>query len=97
MSALASAPPPADRRGFNAPAAGAYLALTLGAISMLMPFAWMVATSFKSAGEILQPRIFPADPTFDNYIQVLTRTLFPQWYLNSLVAAAVSTVSGSSQ
>ncbi|MBX7212498.1 MAG: carbohydrate ABC transporter permease [Thermoflexales bacterium] len=84
---------PPRRRGLPTPQIVAYAILTLGALAMVTPFIWMVATSFKSPGEILQPRFLPEDPTGDNYTQVLTRTLFPQWYLNSLVAAAISTAS----
>jgi multiple sugar transport system permease protein len=70
-----------------------YILLLLGGITMILPFAWMIATSFKSESEILRPEFFSAQPTFNNYEEVLRRTLFPTWYLNSLLAALVSTAS----
>ena len=38
-----------------------YAALGLGAVLMIFPFAWMLLTSFKSAGESVQipPTILP--------------------------------------
>lgn len=71
----------------------AYVLLSIGAVGMIIPFFWMIATSMKTAGEILKPQFFPANPTLENYQTVLTRTLFPTWYLNSLLAAAFSTLS----
>ncbi|HQW36405.1 MAG TPA: carbohydrate ABC transporter permease [Thermoflexales bacterium] len=71
----------------------AYILLSIGAIGMLVPFFWMIATSMKTASEILKPQFFPANPTLENYQTVLTRTLFPTWYVNSLLAAAASTIS----
>lgn len=71
----------------------AYVLLSIGAIGMLVPFFWMIATSMKTASEILKPQFFPANPTLENYQTVLTRTLFPTWYVNSLLAAAASTIS----
>ena len=70
-----------------------YFILALGGISMILPFAWMIATSFKNESEILRPEFFSAHPTFNNYEEVLRRTLFPVWYLNSLLAALLSTAS----
>ncbi len=71
----------------------AYLALILGGIVMVTPFIWMISTSLKPAADIFKPDFFPAHPTLDNYSQVLTRTLFPRWYLNSLIVATISTAS----
>lgn len=71
----------------------AYVLLILGGIVMVTPFIWMISTSLKPAAEIFKPNFFPANPTLDNYSQVLTRTLFPRWYLNSLIVATISTVS----
>ncbi|MEO6061694.1 MAG: carbohydrate ABC transporter permease [Thermoflexales bacterium] len=71
----------------------AYVLLGIGAIVMIIPFFWMLTMSLKDPSEILKPQFLPAAPTLDNYTQVLTRTLFPNWYFNSLVAASVSTAS----
>ncbi|MCE2489530.1 MAG: carbohydrate ABC transporter permease [Anaerolineae bacterium] len=71
----------------------AYVLLTLLAITMVVPFVWMISTSFKTAGEILFPNFFPVSPTLENYSFVLTETALPRWYVNSLIVALLSTVS----
>ena len=70
-----------------------YLLLSLGGLSMLVPFLWMIGTSLKPAGEIYQPTFFPNAPTLANYQEVIFRTAFPHWYLNSLIVAIISTTS----
>ncbi|QBY10358.1 carbohydrate ABC transporter permease [Deinococcus metallilatus] len=71
----------------------AYLVLTLGVILTLFPFAWMLLTSLKSFQELFNLAFFPADPTLDNYRQVLGGTQFLQWFGNSLLVATVTTLS----
>jgi multiple sugar transport system permease protein len=71
----------------------AYVLLTLGAVIMVFPFAWMVISSFKDAREVLSPAILPSQWTFANYVEVLTRTAFPRWFLNSLIVAVLNTAS----
>lgn len=70
-----------------------YLMLTLIGLTMVVPFAWMIATSFKPATEILRPNFFPVAPTITNYETVLFDTALPRWYWNSIVVAVMSTVS----
>ena len=71
----------------------AYLLLILGGVTMLVPFAWMIGTSFKTAAEIYDPTFIPAAPTLENYREVILGTAFPRWYLNSFVVAVFSTAS----
>ncbi len=70
-----------------------YASLTLIGVTMLLPFGWMLSTSFKPATEILRPNFFPMAPTIDNYFFVLQETALPRWYLNSIIVAVISTVS----
>ncbi|GIK30202.1 MAG: carbohydrate ABC transporter permease [Chloroflexi bacterium] len=70
-----------------------YLMLTLIGLTMIVPFLWMIATSFKPATEILRPNFFPVAPTLTNYETVLFDTALPRWYWNSIVVAVMSTVS----
>ncbi|GAB4575393.1 MAG: carbohydrate ABC transporter permease [Anaerolineae bacterium] len=70
-----------------------YLALTLIALTMVVPFLWMIATSLKPPTEILRPNFFPHNPTIENYNYILFNTALPRWYLNSLIVAVMSTVS----
>ncbi|TVR91995.1 MAG: carbohydrate ABC transporter permease [Trueperaceae bacterium] len=71
----------------------AYVLLTLGAVIMVFPFAWMVVSSFKDAREVLSPAILPSQWTFANYVEVLTRTAFPRWFMNSMIVAVLNTAS----
>ena len=46
-----------------------YLILAIGAAVMVLPFVWMLLSSFKTAAEVntTPPTVFPANPTFENY------------------------------
>lgn len=68
-------------------------ALGLGSLLMVLPFVWMLLTSLKPFPELFELRLFPREPTLDNYRQVLQQTGFPRWFLNSLLVASVTTAS----
>jgi len=70
-----------------------YILLTLLGLTMVVPFVWMIATSFKTAAEIYQPNFFPTQLHFENYREVVFNTEFPIWYLNSFIVATISTAS----
>lgn len=70
-----------------------YSVLTLLGITMIVPFIWMIGTSFKPLQEILVLRFLPQNPTLENYSYVLTETALPRWYINSLIVAVLSTIS----
>lgn len=83
-----------SRRQSEAVAQGvSYSLLLLGGITMVVPFIWMIATSFKPASEIYMGNFFPQAATLENYTEVILKTLFPRWYLNSIICAALSTLS----
>lgn len=71
----------------------AYVLLTIIGFTMIVPFLWMIATSFKPPTEITRPNFFPIAPTVDNYSTVLFNTALPRWYINSLIVAIISTAS----
>jgi ABC-type glycerol-3-phosphate transport system permease component len=52
--------------------------LTIGAVVMILPFAYMVATSFKHNTLVLQlpPQFIPHEPTTANYRQAWTSNQF---------------------
>ncbi len=66
-----------------------FLLLLLGGLSMLVPFLWMVSTSFKEPGSLfdLPIRLWPERLHWENYERVLTSVPFLRWYLNSLIVA----------
>ena len=50
-----------------------YVVTTVGAVAMLLPFAWMISTSFKAENEIFTVPIswIPSQINFDNYSRAL--------------------------
>ncbi len=70
-----------------------YLILALAAFIMVYPFLYMMSTSFKSRSLALgdPTRLWPTDPTLDNYRQVLGTENFARYFLNSAGVAIVST------
>jgi len=62
---------------------------------MIFPFVWMISSSLKDVSQIFTLKLFPSKPTLDNYRYILFSgsTKFPQWFLNSLIVAACTTVS----
>ena len=71
-----------------------FLVLVLGAITMLVPFTWMLVTSLKAPGEIFlyPPRWIPNEFQWHNYVDALTALPFGQWYLNTLYLTLMVTV-----
>ena len=76
------------------PAVLRHVLLVAGALIMLTPFVYMVATSFKSQAYVLTipPQFIPDPATVDNYVQVLTTQSFAAYFMNSVVVATTSTV-----
>jgi multiple sugar transport system permease protein len=68
--------------------------LSLGALVMIVPFAYMVSTSFKQNAFVLEvpPRFLPQHPTTANYTQAWTSNQFGHYFLNSLMVACATTV-----
>ena len=71
-----------------------YAFLTLGALSMAIPYVWMVVTSVKPIEEIqaYPPSFYVRHPTFASYRELFS--ILPMWrYLfNSLVVASLVTL-----
>lgn len=69
------------------------LILSAGALLMVVPFAYMVATSFKQNALVLQvpPQLIPHHPTGANYSQAWTSNKFGRYFVNSLVVAIATT------
>jgi multiple sugar transport system permease protein len=71
-----------------------YVVLAAGGVAMILPFLWMVSTSFQTAGALLvpPPRLIPSPIETGNYAAITEA--FPIWrfLLNSIGVAALSTV-----
>jgi multiple sugar transport system permease protein len=59
----------------------------------IMPFVWMVSTSFKYPGDVMTADIewLPRRATLQNYIDIFTKYPIWRWALNSLIVVTVST------
>ena len=68
-----------------------YILLTVGAITFIAPWAWMVSASFQPIGEIFEwpPNWIPQTPTLANYRKFLAAEGFFRWVLNSGFLAIV--------
>lgn len=75
-----------------------HLALYALALTMLLPFAWMISTSLKTRGEAINPSptLLPAGAPWDwqweNYAQAWETASLGRYYLNSLLVALIVTL-----
>jgi ABC-type glycerol-3-phosphate transport system permease component len=69
-----------------------YALLVLAAFLALIPFYWMIMSSFKPLNEILTipVMLIPTHPTLNNYSELLTQTLFARSMLNSMAVATTN-------
>lgn len=70
-----------------------WLLLFIGGILMVMPIVYMLSTSLKYPFEVYNLSLIPEEPTIDNYRFVLEDSRFPSWFFNSIIIAAITTVS----
>ena len=59
----------------------------------IMPFVWMVSTSFKFSGDVMTADIewLPRRTTVHNYIDIFTKYSVARWALNSVIVVFAST------
>lgn len=71
-----------------------YLVLTLGAVIVLLPFAWMIISSFMSPREIMaRPLVWlPAALRLENYTALTDAIPLGRMYFNSVVVATATTL-----
>ncbi|MEX1078986.1 MAG: carbohydrate ABC transporter permease [Homoserinimonas sp.] len=71
-----------------------YGLLSVLAVPFVFPTWWMMTSSLKPIHEIFAfpPTLWPANPTFDGYIQAFAIQPFAQQYFNSLYISLVVTV-----
>ena len=79
-------------------ALGVYAFVVLGAITMLAPFLWMIATSLKMPGEVFsyqKPWWYDWVPTsfiWQNYVKAFKVVPFARFYLNSIFVVLLTTL-----
>ena len=68
----------------------AHLILLLGAITMLVPFIWMLSSSVKSLGEVFvfPPKLFGEKIVWENYTKISSRFNYFAYFLNSVKVSA---------
>jgi len=68
------------------------VSVTLLVAVTAFPFAWMIATAFKPAGEIFAypPYFLPEAPTLDNLRQLFEQTRFATYFRNSVFVSAMT-------
>jgi multiple sugar transport system permease protein len=71
-----------------------YILLTVGALIMIIPFVWMLSTSFKELSQVFvfPPEWIPNPWVWENYPKALTVVPFGLWFFNSLRIALLVTV-----
>jgi multiple sugar transport system permease protein len=72
-----------------------HVLLIIGAIIMIIPFLWMISTSFKSYGDSMQvpPDIIPKEWHPENYSKVFESVDFFKYYLNTIIVTVGRTLS----
>jgi multiple sugar transport system permease protein len=71
-----------------------YAVLGIGAVAMLLPFAWMLSTSLKTgdATFVMPPQLIPSAPTLENYSDIFAAVPMGQFLINSIFVSVTSTV-----
>jgi len=70
-----------------------HVLLLAGAVVMILPFVWMISTSFKSQSEVFAypPQWIPTEFHWQNYVQAWNAAPFPRYFFNSVVVALAVT------
>ena len=71
-----------------------HLILISGAVVMVVPFLWMLSTSFKAPGKtfVYPPEWIPKPFVWSNYPEMWTALPFGRFFLNSVKIAGLSTI-----
>lgn len=73
-----------------------YTLLFVGAFVSLVPFVWMISTSFKSLGEAISVRFFPSQLLWENYVEAWERAVFSKYFFNSVKITMISLIGSIS-
>jgi multiple sugar transport system permease protein len=70
--------------------------LTVGAVIMLLPFEWMIATSLSRQANVglpREPRFWPPDPSLFNYQLAADNLPLIQYYMNTVIVVGTTTIA----
>lgn len=81
-----------DRR-LHASRIASYVVMAVSLIVLLFPLAWLLATAFKSRGEVFMvpPTWWPRQPTVEPFADAFTPTML-RFFFNSILIAALTAV-----
>ncbi|HEY0904208.1 MAG TPA: carbohydrate ABC transporter permease [Marmoricola sp.] len=70
-----------------------YVVMAAGLLLVVVPFLWMLVSSFKPEAEVraVPPTWWPETVTTENYDELFTRLDFPTYFLNSAIVALAVT------
>lgn len=71
-----------------------YAVLIMGAVTMLIPFLWMLSTSLMDDLEVYSypPKLLPDRFRWENYREALTMLPFGRFFINSIIITAASVI-----
>jgi multiple sugar transport system permease protein len=71
-----------------------YAVLGVGLFLVVVPFLWMLVSSFKPEGEVraVPPTWWPETVTLENYDRLFTQLDFPTYFMNSVIVALAVTI-----
>ncbi len=71
-----------------------HIILILGAVVMVMPFAWMLSTSLKNQNEVFSypPEWIPSTLVWENYVRAWQAAPFARYFVNSIIVAVAVTL-----
>ncbi len=69
-----------------------YAILTVGAVIALIPFLWMISTSFMSLGEAQGVTLIPSELRVENFSVAWERGNFSEYFINSVLITIITLV-----
>jgi multiple sugar transport system permease protein len=71
-----------------------YLILVGGAITMVVPFIWMISTALKTNLEVFTfpPTFIPEVPQWNNFTDIFDIVPYGRWFLNSVFITLIQTI-----
>lgn len=69
-----------------------YLVLILGAVIAIIPFYWMVSTSFMTLSETINRQFLPKTPQLINYINAWNEARFAKYFWNSVIITTTTLI-----
>jgi multiple sugar transport system permease protein len=69
-----------------------YLILSILALSMILPFLWMLNTSLMDELEVYQfpPKFLPSKFRLSNFVEAMKLQPFPRFFLNTVIVSLIS-------